>query len=70
MGICFFCNVEDGLPFTVLFVVVEGKFEHPLNIVSCMLQVYVQLGGWIGSEWWCWWLWDYEKYQFLILGFF
>ena len=29
-----FCNVEDGLPFTVLLVVVEGEVEHPLNIVS------------------------------------
>ena len=29
-----FCNVEDGLPFTVLLVVVEREVEHPLNIVS------------------------------------
>ena len=29
-----FCNVKDGLPFTVLLVVVEGEVEHPLNIVS------------------------------------
>ena len=28
-----FCNVEDGLPFTVLLVI-EGEVEHPLNIVS------------------------------------
>jgi hypothetical protein len=29
-----FCNVEDGSPFTVLLVVVEGEVEHPLNVVS------------------------------------
>ena len=29
-----FCNVEDGFPFTVLLVFVEGKVEHPLNVVS------------------------------------
>jgi len=29
-----FCNVKDGLPFTVLLVVVEGEVEHPLNTVS------------------------------------
>ena len=28
-----------------------------------MLQVCVQLSGWIGSEWWCCWLWVYGKYQ-------
>jgi len=28
-----FCNVEDGLPLTVLLVVVEGEVEHPLNRV-------------------------------------
>ena len=28
-----FCNVEDGLPFTVLLAV-EGEVENPLNVVS------------------------------------
>ena len=35
----------------------------------CMLQVCVQLCGWIGSEWWCRWLLVYEKCQFLVWGF-
>ena len=29
-----FCNVEDGLPFIVLLVVVEGEVANSLNIVS------------------------------------
>jgi hypothetical protein len=35
-----FCNVEDGLPFTVLLVVVEGKVEHPLNVSVCCKFVF------------------------------
>ena len=30
----FFCYVEDGMPFTLLLVVVEGEVDHPLNILS------------------------------------
>ena len=29
-----FCNVKDGLPFTVLLVVAEGEVEHPLSVES------------------------------------
>ena len=29
-----FCNVENGLPFTALLVVVEEEVERPLTIVS------------------------------------
>jgi hypothetical protein len=42
-----FCNVEDDLPFTVLFFVVVGEVEHPLNTVSvCCKFVF----SWVVGE--------------------
>jgi hypothetical protein len=28
------CNVEDGLPFSLSSVIVEGEVEHPFNVIS------------------------------------
>jgi len=39
-----FCNVEDGLPFPVLLVIVEGEGEHTLNVVSVCCRCSL---GWL-----------------------